>query len=147
MKKGITDFKWYVVGDYKDKKYYLKILDLIDKNNLNDKIILVGEKENPMPYYVASDIYIHLAEAESWCRSVTEALIFGVPVLTTDTIGGKAQITSGVNGELCEINNIDSITERLLFMIENSDYIKAKQVPFVIDNRQTMEEYYKIFMK
>ena len=145
IKAGLSDFKWFVLGDYKDIKYYQKIKELLEKFNLSEKVVLVGEAENPMPYYAGSDIYVHLAEAESWCRSITEALIFGVPVLTTDTIGGKAQIVSGVNGEICRINDIDDITKKLTFMIENIEEIKAKQQPLIPDNQKVMEEYYRLF--
>ncbi|MBQ7257003.1 MAG: glycosyltransferase [Abditibacteriota bacterium] len=145
IKSGFSDFKWFVLGDYKDIKYYKKIKDLTDKFNLSDKVVLEGERENPMPYYAISDIYVHLAEAESWCRSITEALIFGVPVLTTDTIGGMAQITSGVNGEICRINDIDDITKKFIPMIEQIEDIKAKQQPLIPDNQKVMEEYYRLF--
>ena len=138
------DFKWYVLGDYKDRKYYEKIVKSIVEAGLQDRVILVGEVNNPMPYYAASDIYVHVAEAESWCRSITEALALKVPSLTTDTIGGRAQIKPHVNGEICRINDVDDIRAKLLYMIENIDEIKKRQPEFVCDNQKVMEEYYRL---
>lgn len=142
---GISNFKWYIVGDYKDRKYYDKCVSLAKHFNLCDRIIFTGEKSNPMPYIKASDLYVHVSEAESWCRSITEALALRVPVLSTDTIGGKAQIISGKNGQLCQTNNMDDICEKLISMLENIKDIKANQPEFTQNNRQIMEKYYRLF--
>lgn len=143
LKEKNIDFKWYILGDYKDKKYYNSIINLTQKYGLGNNIFYLGNVENPMPYYKVSDIYIHLSEVESWCRSITEALIMQVPVLSTDTIGGKAQIISGYNGEICQINNIDDAFNKLVYMIENINKINMPE--YIQDNKSIMEEYYKLF--
>ena len=141
---GINDFKWYVLGEAKDRRYYNKILEITKKLNVSDKIEFCGNVENPMPYLKISDIYIHPSSAESWCRSITEALALKIPVLSTNTIGGIAQIKSGINGYLCKIDKND-LFETLMKMIENIEEIKENQPEFIQDNKIVMEKYYSLF--
>ena len=145
INNGIDDFRWYIVGEWKDQKYYKAIKGMTDLLQLGRKIIFTGNKENPLPYIKASDLYIHLSLTESWCRSITDALMLKVPVLTTDTIGGTAQIKPGVNGEICDKEDLDDINGKLLSMIKNIDFIKKTQPDYSQDTKAIMEKYYSLF--
>lgn len=140
IKKGIRDFKWYIIGEPEKEKYLEPIRENIEKTNTNDYIEWTGKLSNPYPYIKNSDIYIQTSNVDAWPRSVMEALILGTPVLCTKTKGGVEQITEGINGELCEIDNPEDMAEKLASMLENK-----YKFEFRVNNEEIMNNYYELF--
>ncbi len=145
LDKGITDFKWLIIGSPEKEKFFIPLKEAIEKTGTEDYIELLGAKENPYPYIKGSDIYVQCSNVDAWPRSVMEALILGVPVLSTATKGGAEQIKDGVNGFLTPLDDPVALGEKLAFMVENLEEIKKKQVPYRVDNQAIMEAYYKLF--
>jgi len=56
-------------------------------------------------YYRASDLFLINSRQESYPRSIMEALLFGLPVISTAVFGSREQIQHGVNGLLYDIDN------------------------------------------
>ena len=113
-REGI-DFRWLVVGDGPDKD---KMQQAIDKAGLKDKMILLGSKENPFPYYQISDISATLSYYEGLCGAVNEAKVVGKPVLATEFSGIYDQVEHGKTGWIVP-NDEDSIYEGLKLLLTN----------------------------
>ena len=145
LEKGLSDFKWLIIGSPEKERFFTPLKNAVEETGTGDYIELLGAKENPYPYIKGSDIYVQCSNVDAWPRSVMEALILGVPVLTTETFGGKEQVTEGVNGCLCPVDDPVALGEKLFFMVENLEEIKAKQVPYRVNNEEIMEKYYNIF--
>lgn len=145
--KGINDFVCYLIGGpentEKSRAYEKKMKELA--KDLGNRIVFTGTLENPYPYVKAADIFLQTSDMEGLSNSVQEALILGVPVLSTKSAGGMAQIKPGINGELCEIRNTEDFCKKLLYMTENIAEIKAKQIPLKTDNYKNMEKWYSLF--
>lgn len=60
---------------------------LIDRLSLNDTVTLWGFKGNPYAYMSACDLFVCSSLAEGYSTAVTEALILGLPVITTRCSG------------------------------------------------------------
>ncbi len=129
-------------GIVDNENYKEKLYKYVEENHLEDVIDFVGETLNPFPYVARSDIYLQASDFEAASRSVIEALILGKPCLSTETIGGKALIREGENGELCPVGDREAFEKKLVFMIENLD--KYTFNPELVDNEAIMKEYYKI---
>jgi glycosyltransferase involved in cell wall biosynthesis len=95
--------------------------ELMDMMLDQPNIIRVGAKENPYPYMKNSKFTILLSNFESWGNVITESLIIGTPVITTDFDTAKEQIQDGVNGYILnmDMKNIDKIKP---LKIEQLDY-------------------------
>ncbi|MBQ0105152.1 MAG: glycosyltransferase [Armatimonadetes bacterium] len=141
--KGITDFKWYVIGYPEKEKYMAPIMENIKKTGTENHIVFTGKQMNPFPYIKASHIYVQTSNIDAWPRTVMEAMILGVPVLCTKTMGGQEQINPGVTGELCETDSAEDLAEKLIYMLNN--YSIYNKDPKPVNNQEIMEEYYKIF--
>lgn len=92
-------FKWFVVGDGSDN-HILK--ELIQKFDVKDSVILVGNKDNPYQYMEKCDIYIQTSEYEGFCTTTFEAKILGKVVITTDVSGAREQFSDKVDGIIVE---------------------------------------------
>lgn len=95
------DIKWYVVGYGGEEKY---IKQLIKKNNLSDRFILLGKKINPYPYIRKCDIYCQPSRYEGKAVTVREAQILAKPVVITNFPTAKSQLENGVDGFICDLS-------------------------------------------
>ena len=54
-----------------------------------DSVRLIGYKANPYPYIKICDFYVCSSLAEGYNTAVTEALVLGKPVVSTDCSGAR----------------------------------------------------------
>ena len=84
LKQSGLRFEIFILGD---GPCYASLSEAIEDKGLEDSVKLCGFKENPYPYIIASDIFVCSSVAEGLSTSATEALLLGVPVITTDCSG------------------------------------------------------------
>lgn len=91
---------------------------LIADNNLGDIISLKGFVDNPYPILRSADIYVCSSYAEGFNTAITEALVLGRAIVSTEISGVREQL--GENGEYGIIteNTEDGIFQGLKKMIE-----------------------------
>ena len=99
-KKGIQ-FKWYLIG-FGDVDL---VKTEITKYNLEDTVIILGEKDNPYPYIKACDLYVQPSRFEGKSVSVREAQILFKPVVITAYPTAGSQINDGVDGVIVPLEN------------------------------------------
>ncbi|WP_029906704.1 glycosyltransferase [Prevotella sp. 10(H)] len=80
LKNENLDFELWILGDGPEKK---DLEDYIEDNHLINYVKIWGFISNPYPYIAASDIFICSSRCEGYSTAVTEALILGIPVITT----------------------------------------------------------------
>lgn len=84
LKEGGCDFELWILGDGPDKN---ALLGYINENNLGDYVKLWGFIPNPYPYIAAGDVFVCSSRSEGYSTVATEAIILGVPVITTRCAG------------------------------------------------------------
>ena len=72
-----------------------------------ENVIFVGYRDNPYNYVKNSDYLVQLSDDESWCNSITEAKVLGVPVVVTNFESSYEQIKDGYNGIMVDLNETD----------------------------------------
>ncbi len=117
IKSGFYDFRWHIVGNGSE---FEKIKIEIEKNKLNNHIILKGEKNNPYPYIKNADIMVHPSLVESQCLTVLEALALSKPCIVSESIGPKEFILNGINGILTSHSPKD-IAYEIINLINNEE--------------------------
>jgi len=133
------DFKWYVIGDG-EKKEELK--HLACKKNISEMVIFVGQQENPYPWIKNADLFIMTSESEAQPMSINEALILGIPIVTTDFPSSREVVLDGYNG-LIVSNNATGVYKGIKEYIENKSLQKklsdgAKE--FTYDNKRIVNK-------
>ena len=104
----------------------LFFIDFINYD-LEDKIILLGKKNNPYPYVKASDCYILSSRHESFGLVVLEALILKVPVLATRVASIK-EIMDDDFGFIVD-NNDEDLYNGILKIIDKNPYTAFVYLP------------------
>ncbi len=96
------DVYWYIIGFGPDEQL---IRDKIRQFGMEDRIILLGKKENPYPYINACDLYIQPSRYEGKSVTVREAQMLGKPVVITKYATSESQLEDGIDGVIVPMNN------------------------------------------
>lgn len=81
LKKDSKKFRIVFIGDGPDNKMYK---DMVKEKNLEDKIVFLGRKKNPYPYYRISDCVVLSSDYEGYPVVFLESFILNKPIITTD---------------------------------------------------------------
>lgn len=119
-----TDFVWWVIGPRFDKAYSSFIEQKISDYGLEEKVLLLGEKNPPYPFMNACDIYVQPSRYEGFCTTTNEARILKKPVVTTCVSGADEQFTNGVDGTITEIS-AEAIYTAVAELISSTEKRKA----------------------
>ncbi len=96
--EGITNFCWRIIGGGpdidRDKKHAAM-------DGVGDLVIFEGEKSNPYPYIRSSDLFALYSAYEGYPMVVGEAMIIGVPILTSGYAAAHEQIPE-TKGQIAE---------------------------------------------
>ena len=100
--KGLgLKFKWFIIGQGNH--------EAIDKDitatGIQDYVEFLGARSNPYPYVKACDIYVQPSRWEGKSVAVREAQILCKPVIITRYPTSSSQLTDGIDGVICEMDN------------------------------------------
>lgn len=97
LNSGINN-KLYIVGSGEDKK---AIEVLIDELEVENSVYLTGYTNNPYKYISKSDLFVCASHKEGFSTACAEALILGVPVVST-MVSGAEELVEGKCGIVCD---------------------------------------------
>ena len=96
------DVKWYLIGYGGDKPL---IRQRIAEAGMQDRVIILGKKDNPYPYMRACDLYVQPSRYEGKAVTVREAQLLGKPVVITDYATSGSQLEDGADGVIVPMDN------------------------------------------
>lgn len=116
--KDIIESKLHIVGDGPD---FCSLKKLIEKLNLNDRVILLGSKnqdwiKNSLKKY---DLFIQASKTEGLGIAAIESAAAMVPILLSD-IEGHLEVSD--NGKYCELfslNDRDELSKKIIQFYNN----------------------------
>lgn len=110
-----TNRHLYILGEERyEIDYKMFLQSVIDKLGLSQHVHLLGQKDNPYPYFKKANLFVMSSRKEGYPNVVLEALALGVPVVATNVVDWIGVIKDGVNGYIVDKNNVDSIKAALL---------------------------------
>ena len=98
------DVKWYLIG-YGGNEPLIR--QKIHDAGMQDRVIILGKKDNPYPYMRACDLYVQPSRYEGKAVTVREAQLLGKPVVITDYATSGSQLADGVDGVIVPMDNAD----------------------------------------
>ena len=94
--------KWYIIGFGSDETL---IRRKIAEAHMEERVFLLGKKENPYPYIKACDLYVQPSRYEGKAVTVREAQMLGKPVVITRYATSASQLEDGVDGIIVPMDN------------------------------------------
>ena len=123
LKQNDVDFKWFFIGSGEQEQEYRK---LISEYDVEDRVIILGRKNNPYPYIKKCDIYIQPSRHEAYGLVVHEARILNKPIICS-RFAGSEQIIDGRTGYIVPVGNVEKLANAIHCLLINP----AKQNEFV----------------
>ena len=98
-----------------------ELKEQVQKLKLEDKIKFTGlyNKDESAEIYNWADVFVMPSLNEGMSNNLLEALASGLPVLMTPTGGAEELVNNGQNGYLIKMKDVNSIVEKLDFLINN----------------------------
>ena len=114
INKGFN-IRWYLLGDGEAREYLIK--SILEKK-IEDRLLLLGTKDNPYPFFKDCDIYVQPSRHEGYCITLGEAKRFNKPIITTNFVGALEQIDNNETGLIVNFNK-QEIIDKIIRVIEN----------------------------
>lgn len=99
---------------------YNELNDYIEKNNLSDKVFLLGYRENPYKYVKNSDLFVCSSISEGFSLVIGEAMAVGIPVISVECPGPNEVIGFGEYGMLVN-NDEDNLYDGIKKLVTNKE--------------------------
>jgi N-acetyl-alpha-D-glucosaminyl L-malate synthase BshA len=125
--------KLLLVGDGPEMTFVSK---LVRELGITDKVLFLGKQDNLEELYSLSDVMLLLSEKESFGLVLLEAMACGVPCIGTNTGGIPEVINEGQTGYLCEVGDIETVSQRAIQLLSNEELHKKMSEYAVFTARQ-----------
>lgn len=124
VQKKFSNFILLLCGTDMDKNNK-ELLSTIYENNLQEKILLLGKREDIPLIMSATDIYISSSSGEAFPNVIGEAMACGTPCVVTD-VGDSAYMV-GETGKVVERQNSIQLAEAILNFLNDNEYKEISQ--------------------
>ena len=148
VKKSGIRIECCIVGDGPERE---SLQQLIKDKKLENYIKIMGYCANPYKYVKQADLYVCSSLTEGYSTSAVEALILGVPILTTN-VSGMHEIIGNCECGVIVDNTEDAFKEGLEMLAKDHDMIEkmkeeAKNRSMVFNSKVQIKEFMDMLEK
>jgi glycosyltransferase involved in cell wall biosynthesis len=98
---------------------------MIAKNEMRDRIHVAGFRTDAPELIAASDVLVQPSRSgEGLPRAVMEAMSYGIPVVITDTGGGKEVVEDGKSGFVVPVEDPEALAQRIEQLYKDPELLK-----------------------
>jgi glycosyltransferase involved in cell wall biosynthesis len=113
------DVGLFILGKGPLENHYREI---VADMHLTAKVCFAGFDKNPFKYMAASDVYVLSSRHEGMPGTLVQAMACGTASIATNCPTGPNElIKDGENGYLVEVEDADTMSQRILALLENDD--------------------------
>jgi len=130
-----------------------KLRRYIQDLKLSDGIVLLGVKTDVHPYYCAADVFVLPSHDEGLPLALLEAMACGLPAVVSEVGGNPFVIEDFEDGFLVKPSNIEDLTDKIEWCLENPKELKTmgENAEIKARNKYSLErmtgEYIEIFRR
>lgn len=139
--------KLIMVGEGPEK---LPAEELCRQLGIQDKVVFVGNSSEINKILCFSDLFLLPSEKESFGLAALEAMVNGVPVISSNT-GGLAEVNEdGVSGYLSNVGDIDDMAAKALSILSSTETLntfkkQARQSAAKFDTNNIVPLYEEVY--
>ncbi|MBQ8909921.1 MAG: glycosyltransferase [Oscillospiraceae bacterium] len=146
LKKAGVAFRWFVLGDGCERKALEKQIRQMD---VQDCFFLLGGRSNPYPYIKDCTALIQTSRLEGKSMVLDEAKILGTPIVATDYLTVRDQITEGKEGYIIPMTP-QGIADGIMKLIGSEVHIEEIRSYLSVHsygNKKEITKYMDLFDK
>lgn len=118
------DFDVFLIGEGAEKD---KLVSLVKNYGIEDRIHFTGFQKNPYAIVNECDFFVCPSRTEGFSTAVTEAVLLGKPVISTDVSGAKEILGDNNEYGLVVENSTDGIYSGIKQLLDNSQELNNYQ--------------------
>ena len=139
------ELRWYIIGGGSEEDVNA-LKGAAVENGVADRLMLLGEKENPYGYFRECDLYVQPSRHEGKPITVEEAKMLRCPILVTNYLSASDQLDGGRLGCICDISP-DGIYDGVRKMLDDEEMTgefvrRLSEIDF--SNEKEMEVFYRL---
>ena len=135
--------KLYLIGSGEEEQYLKVLVETLNGGHIH----FLGLQKNPFNYMHQADLFVLSSLYEGFATVVSESLIAGTPVLSTNVAGIEEQITNAYYGWIVD-NNQEALNIGLQNALASKDelQVRKKQLAnYVYPNNQILNQFIAVF--
>ena len=133
------DFFWYIIGGG-GKIETSRLQHKIAESQVQEQVILLGEKSNPYQYLAKCQLLALTSRFESYPTVINEAKILQIPVLSTH-FNGVEEILSCDHGIIADIDDFAMVLADLIDDPEKLAALRKNPTDFKAHNDAVLEKF------
>ena len=148
LKTDGVRFHLRILGEGPERK---GLQEQIEKLGLADQITLMGYCQNPFPIVRHTDLFVCSSRTEGLSTAVSEAVILGVPVVSTDVSGAKEILGNNNEYGLVTENSEDGLYDGVRTILSDEKLLthyreKASERAAFFDASHTVKQTEQFFL-
>lgn len=140
--RGLIDkpFKWYIIGGSRGfVENEKKMKEAISRLQLQDNIVLLGEKHNIYPYLAKANLFVCTSWSESFPMVVLEARALNIPIVSNDFPSVYETMVDGKDGRIVTIETMPEVISSMII----NPLVVAKND---LNQDETINSFYEIIL-
>lgn len=97
------------------------LLQYIKQNKIENNTEILGFKENPYPIIKRADIFVVSSRYEGFSLVLAEALVLGLPIISTNCVGPRELLKNGEIGKIVEIEDVEKLGLAIKELVEDKE--------------------------
>lgn len=120
LKNAGVSFELLILGEGKERN---KLEQYIKENELENTVFLLGFQNNPYKFMRSSDLFVCSSRSEGFSTVVTEAVVLGLPVISTEC-AGISELFGNYNCGVIVSNDEDALYDAIYDTLVNCYRLK-----------------------
>ena len=141
--KDKISHKLLILGEWEE---YLSLMKIIKENKVQNRVKILNFTDKPYSYLKRCNLFVLSSRWEGMPNILIQALASKANILSTDCMFGPKEILkNGQLGHLCKSENVDEMSNKILFALKNKkkiSYIDYSQY----DKKILIKKYLKLFI-
>ena len=125
QKKGVNAelliFGSPTVNDTEDIKNFAEIKNFVESHSLGDKVHFREYTRDVALFYNSIDIFVLASQGETYGMVTIEAMLSGVPVIATNSVGSPEMLNNGEFGQLYSYEDFPDFCAKVLTVLNNKE--------------------------
>ena len=117
IKENFQNLECYIYGEGPLEQF---LKGEIDKKGLNKVVFLPGNVKNIYEKVSEASVFVMTSDYEGLSNSLIEAMMIGVPCITTDYPGARELIVDNENGKVVPCNDANALAKALIEMLSDT---------------------------
>ncbi|MBQ6166571.1 MAG: glycosyltransferase [Muribaculaceae bacterium] len=112
--EGVANLSLTIVGDGTHRQF---LSDMIKEYGLESTVTLTGSQSNPYSIMRGKDLFVCSSRCEGYNLAIAEAMVLGIPIVSTRCSGPVEILQDGKYGVLCD-NSVEGLYNTIKLFVQ-----------------------------